>query len=344
MGGETARAPNGYVVEGARILDAANEVVRLRGANLPGLIWDAVGSSITAGDLEMLASWGANVVRIGLNQGFWLTGGSGCDSACYRARVAEVVGFARTAKLDVILDLHWATANGAVEPQFVGMADADSVRFWSDVAAAYQSDGRVLFELYNEPHDLDWSTWKNGGTVTSAYDPDTTDADYSTPASITYEASGMQALYAAVRATGAHNLVIAGGLDWSFDLSQVPSFHLDGYNVVYATHLYPYSGKLPDTWQSAFGFLKDQVPLIASEFGPGNSVTEPCPTDYVDRIIAYADATPMHWTAWDWYAAGSPSDPYPECQAAFFFAEAEPGHPVYARTPFGERIKTELMR
>lgn len=339
----TPRAPGGYVVEGHRILDESHASVRLRGAALPSLIWDPTGSVIAPRDFEMMAAWGINVVRIGLNQGFWLAGGPACTSDCYRTRVAEVVGLARKTKLDVILDLHWATANGAVPPQFLALADRDSVTFWSDVATRYAGDGRVLFELYNEPHDIDWSTWKNGGQVTSSYDPDTSDTDYSTPGSITYEAAGMQALYAAVRATGAHNLVIAGGLDWSFDLSGVPEHGIDGYNVVYATHLYPFSTKLPDAWPNAFGFLRDQVPLVVSEFGPANTIDPDCPPGYADDVLAYTDETPLHWVAWDWFAAGSPDDPYPACESAFFFSEADPARPVYALTPFGERIQRALV-
>ena len=43
------------------------------------------------------------------------------------------------------------------------MADTNSITFWSQVAAIYKNDGRVLFELYNEPHDISWTVWKSGG-------------------------------------------------------------------------------------------------------------------------------------------------------------------------------------
>jgi hypothetical protein len=38
----------------------------------------------------------------------------------------------------------------------------------------------------------------------------------------------MQQLYSAVRAAGADNLVVAGGIDWAYDLSGVPGHSLQG--------------------------------------------------------------------------------------------------------------------
>jgi hypothetical protein len=330
------------VVDGNRLLDTAGNSVRWRGVALPSLIWDATGEVIAQRDFELMVAWHVGVVRIGLNQGFWLVGGATCDADCYRSRVGEVVGWARDAGLDVILDLHWATANGAVQPQFMPMPDADSVTFWRDVAARYAGDGRVSFELYNEPYDVDWATWKAGGSVTGLYDPDTSDTDYSRTESITYRATGMQALYDAIREEGAENVVIAGGLDWAFDLSGIAASGLDGYNLVYATHLYPFPGKLADAWPSAFGFLADQVPVIVSEFGPAAPGEPSCPPDYGGEVLAYADELRLHWVAWDWFASGSPTAAEPRCDSAFFFAEADPLSPVYAVSPFGELVRAAL--
>ncbi len=39
------------------------------------------------------------------------------------------------------------------------MADQNSVTFWADVANKYKGDGRVIFELYNEPPDVSWDVW-----------------------------------------------------------------------------------------------------------------------------------------------------------------------------------------
>ena len=70
----------------------------------------------------------------------------------------------------------------------------------------------IIFDLYNEPHDVSWDIWLNGGQVEEK-------AFRRNPAK-TFQAVGMQALPDAVRATGsAKNLVVAGGLDWAYDMS-----------------------------------------------------------------------------------------------------------------------------
>ena len=49
------------------------------------------------------------------------------------------------------------------------MADQNSVTFWAEVANKYKGDGRVIFELYNEPRDVTWEVWQNGGDSGDAF-------------------------------------------------------------------------------------------------------------------------------------------------------------------------------
>jgi hypothetical protein len=118
-----------------------------------------------------------------------------------------------------VLDLHWSDCGewGTNIAQH-SMPDQNSVVFWKDCAAAYQNHPAVIFDLYNEPHDVTWDIWLNGGTITDR--PNTRRGGPPR----TFEAVGMQNLLDTVRATGAKNLVIAGGLDWAYDFSGI----LDG--------------------------------------------------------------------------------------------------------------------
>ena len=122
------------------------------------------------------------------------------------------------------------------------------LRAWPAVAR-YQNDGRVLFELYNEPHNVSWSAWQSGG--------DTGDG---------WQAVGMQQLYDTVRATGANNLVVIDGLDWAYDLSGVPARRIEGSNILYATHAYVSSGSemLPRFWDVYWGFLTATDPVLVT--------------------------------------------------------------------------------
>jgi endoglucanase len=228
-----------------------------------------------------MASWHANVVRIALNQDFWLSGATLYDPS-YAKTVDDAVHDALGAGLDVILDLHWSDRGDLTASQAGGMqntprhaeqqplADLNSLQFWKEVAAKYKGDGHVLFELYNEPHDVTWQTWLGGGQVKE------------------YQAVGMQQLYDAVRSVGADNVVIAGGLSYAFDLSQARNFLIQGYNIMYATH--PYYPQDPlASWDTKFGYLaaQDIAPVIATEFG---DTSTNCTGEWNSKLTSYADA------------------------------------------------------
>ena len=266
---------------GNKIYDAHGASHMFHGLDRPSLEWSATGDHLSQADYQLMASWKANVVRIPLNQDFWLQA-SPAYSAQYAQTVDQQVQWAEAAGMDVVLDLHWSDegdfANSA-GPQ--RMADANSVTFWQQVAAKYQEDGRVLFELYNEPHDVSWDVWLNGGSSGDGY-----------------TVAGMQQLYNAVRAAGAENLVLIGGLQFAFDLSGVAQTPVQGHNIVYVTHPYNEPNKQPSTWDTAFGNLAATVPVFATEFGDG---TGSCATDYDSAFIAYANSHGISWSGWAWY-------------------------------------------
>jgi endoglucanase len=249
-----------------------------------------------------MAGWGANVVRIALNQDFWLSGAALYD-ARYAGLVDQAVTWAEAAGLDVILDLHWSDAGDltvtSTKAQMPGnsnqqtMADTNSIEFWKEVADKYKGDGHVLFELYNEPHGVSWDVWLNGGQAGS------------------FEAAGMQQLYDAVRSVGADNIVIAGGLSYAYDLSAVgpKGYSVSGYNIMYATHPYLMAGGTgPSGWEGVFGHLEtaDFAPVIATEFGDGRTQ---CTGDWDQKLISFIDNHRASWTAWAWYPGVSPEDP-----------------------------------
>jgi hypothetical protein len=285
-------APGGYYVNGNTVCTADAQPHLFHGVDRPSLEWSPRGVNLSPSDFDLMASWKANVVRIALNQDFWLPGSTLSDPT-YPARVDNAINWAESAGMDVILDLHWSDrgvlGSCSTSCQQV-MADSNSTTFWSDVAGRYKNDGRVLFELYNEPHDVTWNVWKSGGNSGQGW-----------------TSVGMQQLYAAVRATGADNLVIAGGLNYAFDLSGVPSNRITGYNILYATHPYNYSGKTPAAWDQAWGFLTATAPVIVTEFGDGSAAAgdgTACASAYSQDLITYADAHNASWTAWAWYPGG----------------------------------------
>jgi endoglucanase len=309
-----AVAPGGYYTSGATVCSASGTPHIFHGVDRPSLEWDPQGEfnggeGIPASDFQAMASWHANIVRIAMNQDFWLSDAALYQPA-YEDTVDRAVHDAEAAGLDVILDLHWSDA-GNIEVTETGsargaqqnsslfsdqqqMADVNSKEFWSEVAAKYAGDGHVLFELYNEPNNIPWDVWINGGMVATSGPSGTV---------VTFQAVGMQDLYDTVRQTGAKNLVIAGGLNWAFDLSGVAQNRIQGFNIMYATHPYDTSNRAPSVWPSSFGYLAegDIAPVIATEFGDGSSG---CTGAWDTELIEYAAQYNISWTAWAWWVGG----------------------------------------
>ncbi len=293
-------APGGYYVVGNTVCTADGHAHLFHGVDRPSLEWGS-GENISLSDFQLMADWKANTVRIALNQDFWIEASPQYVPG-YTSTVDNAVHWAEDAGLDVILDLHWSDQGvlGSCDKTKTPthgcqqvMADANSITFWSDVAARYAGDGRVLFELYNEPHDVSWDIWKSGGS------------------SAGFQVVGMQQLYDTVRATGADNLVVIGGLSYAYDLSGVPDHRVSGYNILYATH--PYNNNPASkagNFDTYWGMLTKTDPVIVTEFGDGGDCASgttpyvPAITTYVSAVITYADQHNASWTAWAWYPGG----------------------------------------
>jgi hypothetical protein len=272
-------APGGYYVDGPNILTADGKLHRFHGLSRPSLEWSTAGEHLSQSDYALMKAWNANVVRVPLNQDFWLPGAHHADG--YEHVVDQNVQWIEGLGMDVILDLHWSDrgdANG--QPGQQRMADQNSIAFWKAVAAKYKGDGRVIFELYNEPHDVTWDVWRNGG-----------------PSGDGFTVAGMQQLYDAVRSAGADNLVVVGGLRFAFDLSQVGQTPVSGYNITYATHPYDQADKQPVSWNPSWGYLTAKAPVIVTEFGSFKT----CSAQYYSDLITYADAHNASWIGWAWY-------------------------------------------
>lgn len=295
-------AANRYYTNGGSVCTADGTVHVFHGVDRPSLEWRSDGVNLSSADFVAMAAWGANVVRIALNQDFWLSGAA-LYQPSYARTVDDAVTWAEAAGLDVILDLHWSdagdltvTSTDHAMPGYSNqqtMADLNSIEFWREVADRYKGDGHVLFELYNEPHGIGWDVWLNGGRAGG------------------FVVAGMQQLYDAVRGAGANNVVIAGGLSYAYDLSGVGSraYHIIGFNIMYATHPYLTSGDVATGWEDSFGHLQtdDDAPVIATEFGDGR--TPQCTEDWDREVIAFIDKHRASWTAWAWYPGVSTQDP-----------------------------------
>jgi hypothetical protein len=205
----------------------------------------------------------------------------------------------------IILDLHWSDAGewGKQIAQHV-MPDQNSVVFWKDAATTFKNHPAVIFDLYNEPHDVSWDLWLKGGTVTERAGKRGKERQY--------EAVGMQALLDAVRSTGARNLVIVGGLDWSYDFSGILKGRQlsdpNGNGVVYANHAYSTKGDTVARWVAKVETAAKTLPIIVSEFGNEGrrGAAQATGDPWVRQVLQALEAHAWNWIAWDMHPQAGP--------------------------------------
>jgi aryl-phospho-beta-D-glucosidase BglC (GH1 family) len=196
---------------------------------LPGSLgWGIFDGPTDLPSAQAIASWHANAVRVPLNEDCWL-GINGVNpaygGAAYQAAIEAYVATLHQAGLYVIVDLHWNAPGSVPAASQQPLPDADhAVDFWTSVASAFASDPAVVLDLYNEPFlygsylqdpsQDPWACWLNGCTLNQYL---TGGTPYTLP--LVWNTAGMQPLVNAVRATGAKNPIMVGGLDWANDLS-----------------------------------------------------------------------------------------------------------------------------
>jgi aryl-phospho-beta-D-glucosidase BglC (GH1 family) len=94
------------------------------------------------------------VVRLPIGQSYYTTY---AKAPQYRQGIATIMATAKSLGMYVILELHGYDAQNLNEAQ----PDPSSTPpFWAQVAQQFGSEPHVLFDIWNEPHSVSWSTWK----------------------------------------------------------------------------------------------------------------------------------------------------------------------------------------
>jgi hypothetical protein len=318
-----------------------------------------------------LHAWKANIIRVPLNEDSYL--GISCVTAYtgpgysppvtgatqnadpgnnYKTRLKQVVDRATAEGFYVILDLHLTAPDdsqnqvGSVTAQ-CGTAqnpvpdNSHSVAFWTNVAMAYKGYPNVLFELFNEPYINQWyhfsgneaAAWQalRDGVQMDSYVP-----LWATAFGHTWQSAGMQAMLNAIRATGATNVILESGLDYSANLDSWLTYKAtDSLNQLAAVwHAYPaygyaftdpcytHPGWCDDrSYTNADAILAANYPVIVTEFGDRNSAgTVGAP--FASTLLPKLDTRGISYLGWTFTVAtdtnnilikdnnGTPTDGY----------------------------------
>jgi endoglucanase len=290
-------------VAGNRLVDPAGNEIWLQGVNIPSLEWSAGGENVLRSTLVAIEDWKSTVLRLPVKEEYWFDEKGG---ESYRDLVDQVVTLAANRGVYVVLDLHRYRA-----PR------QEHMEFWADAASRYKNHPALIFDLINEPHGISWETWRNGGFVEEKNQQADEDAFLTAEERAQnkqgFQSPGMQAMLDKVRATGARNLVVAGGLDWAYDLSGVTAGYAledpQGNGVMYASHVYPWKRG----WQEKLLDAAALHPILVGEVGADANKMTWMPLEaqedaesWVPDMLGLIQKYRLNWTGWSFHPKASP--------------------------------------
>lgn len=297
-----SKPPEPLKVVGNQVQTVSGKVIQLQGVNVPSLEWSTRGENVLRSITVALDDWKANVIRLPVKADRWFGKGSDQkdEGKAYRELVDQAIEAAETRSAYLILDLHHYRA-----------PKEECLAFWRDAAVRYKNRPTVLFGLLNEPHGISWEIWKNGGVVeekAKSAAPTENNEKHTT-----FTSPGMQKLVDAIRETGANNVLLAGGLDWAYDLSGIlKGFALtdkSGHGIIYDTHVYPWKSG----WQEKFLNVAEKHPVLLGEVGCDSKPMSFIPPEqhkdpyaWAPNMLACIQEHKLHWTAWSFHPSATP--------------------------------------
>jgi aryl-phospho-beta-D-glucosidase BglC (GH1 family) len=270
-------------VSGNQIVNQQNQVVRLRGVDKSGTEYMCLAGSVFDGpydqaSIDTMKSWNINIVRLPINEDCWLGingAPSGFSSATYQSTIVNYVNMLSASGVASIIDLQWAAPGTTLSNALTPMPDADhSPSFWTSVADTFKSNGMVIFDLFNEPYPdsnadstAAWTCLLNGGTCPG----------------VSYATAGTQSLVNAIRATGATNIIMVPGVQYTNALDSWLTYKpTDPLNNL-AASWHSYAGQQCSTqscWESMVQPVMSYVPVIAGEIGEND-----CQDIYINPLM-----------------------------------------------------------
>jgi hypothetical protein len=312
------------VASRGRLVRADGHPVRLLGVNRSGTQyacvegWGIFDGPTDATALQAIRGWGANAVRVSLNEDCWL-GINGVKAAYaganYRSAISAYVTRLNAAGLRVILDLHWNAPGTQLATDQQPMPDrSHAPAFWRSVATTFKGNRSVVFDLYNEPYPdsnrdttAAWVCVRSGGTCPG----------------VSFTAAGSQELLDAVRSTGARNVVMVGGPQYAGQLDRWTAYAPTDplHQLAASIHVYYLTPASPDwspcylqaCWEKTIAPLAKTTPVVIGELGEHD-----CNRHLIDgtalsppqaSLLDWADAHRVSYLAWSWLTGNCADEP-----------------------------------
>jgi aryl-phospho-beta-D-glucosidase BglC (GH1 family) len=306
--GDAAQLPPELHVVGSKLQTTEGKEVWLQGVNVVSLEFRLHGEHVTDAIIAAIDDWKANTIRLPVKESYWFgrEPGQHDGGAGYRALVDEAVALTVDRGAYLVLDLH---RFGAVRKEHV--------EFWRDAAIHYKNHPGVLFDIFNEAHSISWAVWRDGGWVderkTAADEDSFLPANEQARAKQGFESPGMQKLVDTIREVGADNVIIAGGLDWAYDLSGIVEGYAltdpSGHGIMYSTHIYNWK----KGWADKVLRAAEHHPIFVGEVGADVKKMSFIPAElqedpytWAPDMLGLIQKYRFHWTGWSFHPRTTP--------------------------------------
>lgn len=222
------------------------------------------------------ADWCANTIRLQISQAQIVA-----DKPAYRAAVNAEVRQAVDLDMAVVINdqTQWDTAHQDV-------VTTATHTFWADIASAYKNYKRVIFDMLNEPTNVNVTQWQ------AAFKP----------------------LAQQIRAA-APNMIWAEGYNGAQTLAGIGPDHFLGVsNTAYVIH-HPSGDHNATAWNADYGYLQAEGrPVVDGEWTNWSANRPECWADAPTAVPAYIAWMKAHHIGYDIWAIGwdgSSSTDYP---------------------------------
>lgn len=288
---------------GNAVIDSFGTLVVLRGMN-HGAFEVADEPRLPAEDVKAMLAWGANVVRLPIQQHAVLTDRRYVDVLDDAIRrIATRGAYVLLALRHLDAERSFGTVDGGPNP-LAALPEENTVRMWRALAARYRTEPSVLFDVFTAPH----RPLPDDATAVFAAPPD--EVEWATR-----WAAWARRVVLALHRVHPRALVVVSGFDWGSSLVGLPLCGSGGVqleNVVYGVRALRNGSPVeihppPDALDAIPGIadVRTRYPVLVAEWGGGDdSVSWGRTFEQSLRAAQVPDTArwggAAGWTAWSW--------------------------------------------
>ena len=259
-------------VVGTKIVNAKGYAVQLKG-------FATMDPTLVTHDqiVHFKNDWNITILRVPLLVGSgrcWVVGNITVN-ASYLAAADSVLKWCRDNKIYVLFDGWHEGGTGNTTGDW-----SSTVAAWRILADRYKNQDHILWEIFNEPHNVSWTTW-----VPMA-----------------------EQLIDTIRSRNpVVKAIVAGTVNWCQQATiQTLKFNRD--KVVYSWHPYSnvYGSNSASAWEQNFGSIMTSgiAPVMATEWGFTSAADS---AGYGTQLIQYMKGKGMSWTGWCYSQSWGPA-------------------------------------